>query len=132
MTSPARPTLRIGFCTAYGPCRLVELGPRHFPYHCPRSLFSKQLLQNCFWAGHWSKTIMAVVETREWYAPQCVPIGGRGQVDVLVNDKGTSFFMKLCKPTSQLGDGRRRSRDGTMIYREVTHMELFPLPAVAV
>jgi hypothetical protein len=35
---------------------------------------------------------MAVEETGEWYASQPVPIGGRGQVDVLVSDKGTTFY----------------------------------------
>jgi hypothetical protein len=38
---------------------------------------------------------MAAEEMGEWRDIQSVPIGGRGQVDVLVSDKGTIFFMKL-------------------------------------
>lgn len=61
---------------------------------------------------------MAAEETGEWYAPKSVSIGGRGQVTGLVSDKGANFFMKMFKPANQLGDGGRRSRDGTMIYRK--------------
>jgi hypothetical protein len=35
---------------------------------------------------------MAVEETGEWYSLPSVPIGGLGQVDVLVSDKGTAFY----------------------------------------
>jgi hypothetical protein len=38
---------------------------------------------------------MAAEETGERYASQPVPIGGRGQVDVLVNDKGTNFLLRF-------------------------------------
>jgi hypothetical protein len=38
------------------------------------------------------QSIMAAEETGELCAPQFVPIGGRGQVDDLVSDKGTTFY----------------------------------------
>lgn len=49
------------------------------------------------------KAIMAAEETGERYALQAVPIGGGGQVDVLVSNRGNNFLFCFLKQPISFG-----------------------------